>query len=80
MRATAIGGMMIPPERREGQMSMEEHRRYHADRALDELNRGLVARSVEAARAHLRLSSMHMEKVRSLSGSHDQPRPPLVMG
>ena len=41
---------------------------YHRQRAADELNLGLAANSTPVARAHLRLSSLHFEKVREMGG------------
>ena len=41
---------------------------YHRQRAADELNLGLTASATPVARAHLRLSSLHFEKARELSG------------
>ncbi|MFN3943842.1 MAG: hypothetical protein ACK4K7_02785 [Allosphingosinicella sp.] len=59
-------------------MSNDEFR-YHSDRAMQELDRGLVAPSAPAARAHLKLSSLHMEKARSLAAHADRTKPPFVM-
>ena len=52
---------------------------YHSKRAVAELDRGLVSQSIEAARAHLRLSSLHFDRARELSGTHCSNRPPLSM-
>ncbi|SMF61142.1 hypothetical protein [Allosphingosinicella indica] len=52
---------------------------YHSKRAISELDKGLICQSMEAARAHLRLSSLHFERVRELSGKHCTNRPPLSM-
>jgi hypothetical protein len=53
---------------------------YHRDRASRELNLGLASRSLPAARAHLRLSSLHFQKLRDLEGQPQQvSRPPFVL-
>ena len=53
---------------------------YHRSRASRELNLGLASGSLPAARAHLKLSSLHFQRVRELE---TQPtcfeRPPFVM-
>ena len=61
-------------------MSIEEQIEYHSQRAMRELDQGLVASCVAAARAHLQLSSLHMSRMRDLRGSSVGQRPPLVMG
>jgi hypothetical protein len=50
-------------------MSKEEAVSYHSRRATHELDLGLTAESGTAARAHLQLASMHMERVRELTGA-----------
>jgi hypothetical protein len=50
---------------------------YHRERALKELNAGLAARCNFAARAHLGLSSLHMQRARELGAA--LPRPPFIM-
>ena len=53
---------------------------YHRNRASRELNLGLASGSLPAARAHLRLSSLHFQKVRDLEGQSQQvERPPFVL-
>jgi len=53
---------------------------YHRDRASRELNIGLSSGSLPAARAHLRLSSLHFQRVRDLEGQQPQAeRPPFVL-
>lgn len=61
-------------------MSIEEQIEYHSHRAMRELDQGLIASCVAAARAHLQLSSLHMSRMRDLRGSTLGHRPPLVMG
>ena len=53
---------------------------YHRQRAADELNIGLSSSSLAAARAHLRLSSLHFERARSI-GKPDalNDRPPFQL-
>ena len=41
---------------------------YHTQRATRELDLGLHSESSPAARAHLKLASMHLQRVRELSG------------
>jgi len=58
---------------------MPEHRSeadYHTERAVAELAAGLSAACIPSARAHLRLSTMHMERARDL----DAPplKPPFI--
>ncbi len=55
---------------------------YHRERASQELNLGLTTTCMAAARAHLRLSSLHMERVRMLQGdvrSGGLDRPPFIL-
>ncbi len=61
-------------------MSIEEQIEYHSQRAIGELDRGLVAASVPAARAHLQLSSLHLTRMRELRGSSKRQDPPAKMG
>jgi hypothetical protein len=42
---------------------------YHSARAMAELDMALSASSPDAARAHFRLSSLHLEKSRALGGA-----------
>jgi hypothetical protein len=60
-------------------VSEQDRVQYHSKRALQELDFGLTASSTAAARAHLRLSSLHMEQARALGGSPLAPRPILAM-
>ena len=48
---------------------------YHRERALKELDAGLAAGSGSAARAHLQLSSLHMQQARELGA--DLPKQPF---
>ena len=50
---------------------------YHSKRAMKELDLGLMAVSIPAARAHLKLSSLHLQRARELSGRLGPP--PLHM-
>ena len=58
---------------------MIENIQYHEERAARELSLGLTAKSVQAARAHLQLSSMHREKLRALGAELGTSKPPLIM-
>ena len=49
---------------------------YHSERATRELDLGLTAETLSAARAHLHPASMHMERLRELPGT--TPSPPLA--
>jgi len=49
-------------------MSKQNWIDLHADRAMEELDRAISAASMEAAIAHLDLSELHLDRVRSLSG------------
>jgi hypothetical protein len=61
-----------------GPSSMKEDAvRYHSQRATQELDLGLTAGSSPVARAHLQLASMHMQRVRELTGTQSIP---MVMG
>ena len=49
-------------------MSNEDQIAYHSKRAMKELDLGLMAGSIPAARAHMQLSSLHLQRARELSG------------
>ena len=51
---------------------------YHRSRATHELDRGLTAPHVNAARAHLKLASMHMQRVRELGPTGAGREKPLL--
>lgn len=55
-------------------MNRQDELSYHSQRATRELDMGLTAQSTPAARAHLQLASMHMQRVRELGGE-PQPSP-----
>jgi hypothetical protein len=58
----------------------QEDLSYHRQRATVELNLGLSSSSLPAARAHLRLSSLHFEKARQIDGSElPSGRPPFQL-
>ncbi len=52
---------------------MEQDIQFHTRRARDELHVGLTAPTIEAARAHLALATMHLERVRTLSSEKCEP-------
>jgi hypothetical protein len=57
-------------------MSRQERINHHAERAFQELDRARAAESTEAAIAHLELSELHLEQMKTLS---DAPRPVLQL-
>ena len=63
----------------EGDHMQDNDLHYHRERATRELDMGLIASSAKAARAHLKLASMHMDCVRKLATSSVDARPPLTM-
>lgn len=52
---------------------------YHRERAARELDIGLVAETMTAARAHLKLAALHMSRVKELASSHADAKAPLSM-
>lgn len=54
-------------------MSPTDEADYHSKRALCELDLGLTAKAIAAGRAHLKLASLHMARVRELSSQPIQP-------
>jgi succinate dehydrogenase flavin-adding protein (antitoxin of CptAB toxin-antitoxin module) len=53
---------------------------YHSRRAMRELDAGLTASSIAAARAHLQLSNLHMQRMRELAGDAAAGiKPPLTL-
>jgi hypothetical protein len=53
---------------------------YHSQRATRELDMGLTAQSSPVARAHLKLASMHMARLRELTGEAHISPPLTVLG
>ncbi len=51
----------------EDRMGGQDLVKFHADRAMEELDLALRASSEAAAQAHFRLSSLHLDRMRSLS-------------
>jgi hypothetical protein len=49
-------------------MTSEDNIHYHTDRARRELDMGLLSQSIAASRAHLQLASLHMQRLRELTG------------
>jgi hypothetical protein len=47
--------------------------KFHTDRAMAELAIASKTRSPEAARAHLRLSALHLDEMRRLCGTGASP-------
>ena len=48
-------------------MTTADQIKFHSDRALAELDLARIASSSLAAEAHLKLSSLHVEKIRALA-------------
>ena len=61
-------------------MSEHEQIQYHTARAMRELDQGLTAQSEAAARSHLKLSSLHLQRARALSSEPIRATPPCIMG
>jgi hypothetical protein len=59
-------------------MPIQERIDLHAGRALEELERARGAACPEAAIAHLALSELHLDRMRSLS-CNPRPRPSLSL-
>jgi hypothetical protein len=49
-------------------MAREDRIKLHADRARDELDLARTALHPDAARAHLGLSALHLDRLRRLAG------------
>ena len=58
-------------------MTSQDTIHYHTDRARTELDMGLLSQSVAASRAHLQLASLHMQRLRELTG--EPGKSPLTM-
>lgn len=56
---------------------MEDQAAYHRRRASRELDLGLTAANLAAARVHLRLAALHFEQLRAIEGVQAE-RPLLV--
>ena len=50
-------------------MSLDELIEFHSERAMAELDQALSARDLRAAQAHFGLSSLHLDRMRSLKDS-----------
>jgi hypothetical protein len=49
-------------------MANQDDIKFHSDRAMVELDYALKASSIVAANAHLGLSELHLQRMRSLTG------------
>jgi hypothetical protein len=58
---------------------MKDDIAYHRARASHELDLGLTSTSMAAARSHLKLSSLHMERLRKLADDGAPERPPFFV-
>jgi len=56
-------------------MAHQDDIKFHSDRAKAEFDRALGAGSTVAAEAHFRLSALHLERIRNLTGP--QPLGPV---
>lgn len=58
-----------------------DDREYHEKRAMQELNLGLAATNILAARSHLQLSSLHLQQAdaKGLPTDRIARRPPVTM-
>jgi len=61
----------------EGRIVKADDIRYHQARAARELDMGLSTNCLNAARAHLKLSSLHQQRARELGAA--ETKPPLQM-
>jgi hypothetical protein len=60
-------------------MYQQEDVEYHRRRATKELDCGLTAKHIGAARTHLKLASMHLQRVRELDPTASRDKPFLRM-
>jgi hypothetical protein len=60
-------------------MGAQERIEYHSKRAQNELDLGFTSDVMAASRAHLRLASLHMQRVRELTGHSETGKPLLTM-
>jgi hypothetical protein len=51
---------------KEAHMLADEDREYHTERAREELDSAYKAENTAAAEAHLKLSSLHMQRLQAL--------------
>ena len=65
--------MMAPcrGDSRGGQV--QDEIKFHSDRAMSELDLASRSADIRAAEAHLRLSALHLERMRQLSESAPSP-------
>lgn len=52
---------------------MQDEIKFHSDRAMSELNMASRSADMRAAEAHLRLSALHLERMRQLAESDPSP-------
>jgi hypothetical protein len=57
--------------------AMQDEIKFHTDRAMAELALAAGSSDLTAARAHLRLSELHLQRMRALSGA---PAPLMANG
>jgi hypothetical protein len=56
---------------------MGDEVKFHTDRAMAELRLASQCADRQAADAHLRLSALHLDRVRALSGAGARPSSPV---
>ncbi len=64
---------LIFPGGKQGRIVKPDHVRYHEARAARELEAGSTASCATAARAHLKLSALHLERARLLGALEAKP-------
>jgi hypothetical protein len=58
-----------------GRFTVHDEVKFHSDRAMAEIDLARKSRDRNAANAHLRLSSLHLDRVRGLSGAKASSSP-----
>ena len=64
-----------PPKNRSPNVSEDDRRNYHLERACSEIDSSYRAKCNQAAKAHMRLAALHMERLSSLEAP--QPESPV---
>jgi hypothetical protein len=52
---------------------------YHSTRVTKEIHLGLTTTVMAASRAHLQLATLHMQRLRELTGQSERHKPVLTM-
>jgi len=53
---------------------------YHSKRARRERDLAFISSCPQAAKAHLALSTLHMQRLREVAPNDERRRPPFVLG